>query len=77
MIEQRTFVHADAGSDRLTSLGSALVELGFIVSIEEGHLRAASDRAGAQATRQHLRARGFGDREARITLDYVRRWGFL
>ena len=77
MVDHVTHVEVDAAGHRASDLVRALAGLGFSVRCEGGRRVAESSTIEAQDAKARLRALGFADREYRIVVEYVRRWGFL
>ena len=79
MVDHLTTVAAerDLAEGRASALGAVLADLGFK---QHGRGRRAvwmSTTVEAGAAKAHLRDRGFADREFRVVLEYVRRWGIM
>ncbi|ACL66678.1 conserved hypothetical protein [Anaeromyxobacter dehalogenans 2CP-1] len=77
MVDHVTRITVEAGSPRAAALGGALAQLGFTVHAGRRGLVAESSEVEAQDAKRRLRALGFADREYRVSLEYVRRWGIL
>lgn len=79
MVDHLTLVTAEAGLARCRTreLGAALAAMGFERQPGEGDGAFASTVVEAQAAKRDLLARGFREREFRVVLEYVRRWGVL
>lgn len=77
MVDQLLEVTVDAEGARGAALAGALSAGGFDLRTERGRVVAASSRVAAAEAKARLRALGFLDREYRLHVEYVRRWGFL
>jgi hypothetical protein len=77
MVDHLTRITVDAGLERAGALADALAAIGFAVRRERRRIVAESSAVEAQAAKRHLRALGFRDRDYRVFLEYVRRWGVL
>lgn len=79
MVDHLTTVAPERGlpAPRAAALGAALADLGFRRERQAGRGAWSSTAVGATAARAHLRKLGFLDREYRVVLEYVRRWGYL
>jgi hypothetical protein len=77
MVDHVTRITVDAAGPRAAALGRALAQLGFTVRAGRGRLVGESSEVEAQDAKRRLRALGFADREYRVILEYVRRWGVL
>ena len=74
MVDHLTRITARAGSE---ALERALADLGFTLRRERKLIIADSFTIGGREAKEALRARGFGDRDFQVHLEYVRQWGFL
>ena len=77
MVDHLLHITVEAAGARAVALAGALVALGFQAVGSRGRVVASSAVIGTQEAKDHLRSLGFADREYRIHLEYVRRWGFL
>ncbi len=77
MVDHVTRVTVDAHGGRAAELARALAARGFTVHLERRRFVADSTTVEAQEVKAYLRALGFDDREFRIRLEYLRRWGVL
>ncbi len=77
MVDQLTRITVDAHRGRGLELARALAAEGFAVRAERGRYVADSSTVEAPEARRRLRARGFEDREYRVLLESVLRWGVL
>ncbi len=77
MVDHVTRVTVDAVGGRAAELARALAAHGFTVGVERHRFVGHSTSVEAQEAKGYLRALGFGDREYRIHLEYLRRWGVL
>jgi hypothetical protein len=77
MVDHLTRVTADARFARADDLAAALAARGFEVRRERRRLVADSTEVEGQDVKTYLRARGFGDREYQVFVEFVRKWGIL
>lgn len=77
MVDHVLRITVDAAAPRAAALGRVLADLGFTVQAGRRRLVGESSDVEAQDARRRLRALGFADREYRVFLEYVRRWGVL
>jgi hypothetical protein len=71
----RITIHASAA--RAEAAVTALGEAGFTIRRTADRIVAESSKVEAQEAKRWLRALGLEDREFRVFLEYVRRWGTL
>lgn len=77
MVDHLTRVTVNRASPRAEDLGLALGRLGFDVREERDRLVADSTTIEAKDLKARLRSLGFSDREYRVFVEFVRRWGVL
>ncbi len=77
MVDHLTRITVDADGGRAAEMARALVARGFTVRIERHRFVAESTAVEAQDAKRYLRALGYDDREFRVFLEYVRKWGIL
>lgn len=77
MVDHLLQVTVAAGGARGAELTGALASMGFQVRSVDGRAVASSAVAEPRSTKERLRSMGYADREYRLRLEYVRRWGFL
>jgi hypothetical protein len=77
VVDHLTRITVDAGGGRATEMARALAARGFTVRVARRRFVAESTTIGAREVKEYLRSLGFHDRESRVFLDYVRRWGVL
>lgn len=79
MVDHLTLVTPERGLARcrVRELAAALAALGFERWRARPEEAYGSSLVEARTVKEHLRARGFADREFRVVLEYVRQWGVL
>jgi hypothetical protein len=77
MVDHLTRVTVDATGARAEELLAALALWGFTVRRERRRVVADSTTVEAGEAKRALLELGFRDREFRVFLEYVRRWGVL
>jgi predicted ATPase len=77
MVDHLTRIDIDAGGARAAELVQALSRAGFRVVPQGGRLVAESSAVEAGEAQRQLRALGFADREYRVSVEFVRQWGYL
>jgi hypothetical protein len=77
MVDHRTRITVDADGGRAAEMARALAARGFEVRVARRRFVAESTTVEATEAKEYLRSLGFHDREFRVYLEYVRRWGVL
>ncbi len=77
MVDHLTRITADRASPRAGDLERALHALGFALRPEPGRVVGESSQVEAGEAKARLRAAGIPDREYRVFVEFVRRWGIL
>lgn len=77
MVDHLTRITVTAPGERAHEIGRALAARGFTVRAEGARLVADSTTVEARDAKAYLRALGVADREYRLFLEYVRKWGIL
>ncbi len=77
MVNHLTRITVDLRSPRADQIAGALAARGFSIRRERDRIVAESEAVEAQEAKRHLRSLGVPDREYRVFLEYVRRWGVL
>ncbi len=77
MVDHLTRITVDADGGRAAEMARALAARGFEVRVARRRFVAESTTIGAKEAKEYLRSLGFHDREFRVFLEYVRRWGML
>ncbi len=77
MVDHLTRITVDADGGRAAEMARALATRGFSIHIERHHFVAESTSVEAQEAKRYLRALGYDDREFRVFVEYVRKWGIL
>jgi hypothetical protein len=77
MVDHLTRVTVDCTSARAEDLARALIRAGFEITEEPTRLVADSATVEAREVKALLRTLGFSDREYRVLVEFVRRWGVM
>lgn len=77
MVDHLTRVTVDRASPRAEDMARALRRAGFAVQEEPGRIVADSSKVEAREVKALLRTLGFSDREYRVLVEFVRRWGIM
>ena len=77
MVDHLTRVTVELAVASARDIACALAGRGFSVREERRRMVAESASVGAQDVKRYLRSLGFEDREYRVVLEYVRKWGVM
>ena len=77
MVDHLTRVTVDRASAHAEGIATTLRRAGFEVREEPGRFVADSSTVEAKEVKSLLRTSGFSDREYRVFVEFVRRWGVM